>query len=94
MTKSEPTVSSKEDSQNSDESDRRKLGKIRVDASSLQAGGGGGGCPMEKFMYIIFAVLGMRLSSSAHTYIHKTFFVIQVFCTQFTYQTRPGSLIY
>ena len=35
---------------------RPSLGKIRLDAACLQ--GGGGGCPAEKLLYVIFGIIG------------------------------------
>jgi len=36
---------------------RPSLGKIRLDAACLQ--GGGGGCPAEKLLYVIFGIIGI-----------------------------------
>ena len=41
----------------SDAAKKPNLGKIRLDTSCLQ-GGGGGGCPAEKLLYVLFAVIG------------------------------------
>ena len=35
---------------------RPSLGKIRLDTACLQ--GGGGGCPAEKLLYVIFGIIG------------------------------------
>ena len=34
------------------------LGKVILDTSCLQASGGGGGCPVEKVLYVIFLATG------------------------------------
>ena len=40
------------------------LGKVILDTSCLQAsGGGGGGCPVEKVLYVLFLVTGWSLFS-------------------------------
>ena len=37
------------------------LGKVILDTSCLQTSGGGGGCPVEKFLYVLFLATGLSL---------------------------------
>ena len=48
------------------------LGKVILDTSCLQASGGGGGCPVEKVLYVIFLATGWSLLStdSNYTMVH------------------------
>ena len=39
------------------------LGKVILDTSCLQASGGGGGCPVEKVIYVLFLATGLSLLS-------------------------------
>jgi len=49
---------SKQDSKSSTEQ-KPSLGKIRLDTSCLQQSSGGGGCPMEKLVYVFFAIVAV-----------------------------------
>ena len=65
------------------------LGKVILDTSCLQAsGGGGGGCPVEKVLYVIFLATGCSLDLSS---ILCDSMVLQVFCTQLMWQTETSS---
>ena len=49
------------------------LGKVILDTSCLQAsGGGGGGCPVEKVLYVIFLATGWSLLSPDSNYMMET----------------------
>ena len=47
---------------------RPSLGKIRLDTACLQ--GGGGGCPAEKLLYVIFGIIGDNQVSFVIIHIH------------------------
>ena len=65
------------------------LGKVILDTSCLQAsGGGGGGCPVEKVLYVIFLATGCSLDLSSILCDSR---VLQVFCTQLMWRTKTGS---
>ena len=66
------------------------LGKVILDTSCLQAsGGGGGGCPVEKVLYVIFLVTGCSLDLSSSILCDSR--LLQVFYTQLMWQTETSS---
>jgi len=52
-------TSSSSPQKSSSSGEKKSLGKIRLDTGCLDQGGGGG-CPAEKFLYVIFAFIGKK----------------------------------